>query len=174
MRLRSHLVTLVLAVLLPMIVFAAMVVALFGRQQRTDVEHGAVETARALINAVDESLTSSVKLLEALATAQSLDVGDLRGFHAEARRVVASHRDWLTVVLFSPDGQQLVNTVQDLGSPLPRAVEPASVNTVVTTGRPAIGDVTFGKLIGEYAIPVRVPVTRRGTLVYVLTAGVKP
>jgi hypothetical protein len=86
MKLRSHLVTLVLAVLVPMIVFAAIVVTMFGRQQRAAVERGAVETARALVNAADERLNASVKLLEALATSPALDGGDLRAFHAEARR----------------------------------------------------------------------------------------
>jgi signal transduction histidine kinase/ActR/RegA family two-component response regulator len=174
MKLRSHLVGLVLAVLIPMIVFAAIVVATFGRQQRTDVENGAVETARALMNAVDETLSSSVKLLEALATSRSLDAGDLRAFHAEARRVVASRPDWLAVAVLSPDGQQLVNTLRAFGEPLPRSIEPASLNAVVATRRPVIGEIVFGTVVGEYVIPVRAPVIRRGALVYVLTAGVKP
>jgi hypothetical protein len=151
MRLRSHLVVLVMAVLVPMILFAAMVVALFGRQQRADVERGATETARALLNAVDESLDSSVKVLQSLAASRALDNGDLRTFHAEARRVVSSHSDWFNMVLLSPDGQQIVNTTRDIGEPLPRAMEPASVATVVATSRPVVGDVTFGKLIGPRA-----------------------
>jgi len=163
-----------MAVLVPMILFAAMVVALFGGQQRAAVERGAVETARALLNAVDESLDSSVKVLQSLAASRALDNGDLRAFHAEARRVVSSHPGWFNLVLLSPDGQQIVNTTREFGEPLPRAWEPASVATVVTTREPVVGDVTFGKLIGQYAIPVRVPVIRRGTLVYVLTASVKP
>ncbi len=77
MRLRSHLIALVLAVLVPMIVFAAIVVVMFGRQQRTEAERGAVETARALMNAVDEALGSTVTTLQALATARSLAQGDL-------------------------------------------------------------------------------------------------
>ena len=174
MKLRSHLVALTLAVLVPMIIFAVVVVAMFGRQQRRDVEQGAVETARALINAADERLNASVKVLEALATSPALDGDNLRAFHAEARRLVASHPDWFNVVLFSLDGQQIVNTVREFGEPLPRAMEPASVDAVIATRRPIVGDVVFGKVIGQYAFPVRVPVIRRGTLVHVLTAGVKP
>src|SRR5438552_5757960 len=48
MRLRSHLIALVLAVIVPMVVFAAIVVVMFGRQQRADAQRGAVATARAL------------------------------------------------------------------------------------------------------------------------------
>ena len=174
MKLRSHLVTLVLAVLVPMIVFAAIVVAMFGRQQRAAVERGAVETARALVNAADERLNASVKLLEALATSPALDVGDLRAFHAEARRLVGNHPDWFNVVLFSLDGQQLANTWRPFGAPLPPAVDARSLEAVVATRQPVIGAVVYGNVIEQYAFPVRVPVLRRRTLVYVLTAGVKP
>ena len=45
MRLRSHLVLLVLAVLVPMVVFSSIVIVAFGRQQRAAVRDGAVETA---------------------------------------------------------------------------------------------------------------------------------
>jgi signal transduction histidine kinase len=174
MKLRSHLGTLVLAVLIPMIVFAVIVVALFGRQQRAAVQHGAVETARALLNATDERLHSSVKVLEALATSEHLEHADLRAFLAEARRLVGSHPDWFNVVLLTPDGQQILNTRRELGAVLPKSVEPASVNATIATRRPVIGDLVYGVLLEQYAFPVRVPVIRGGTLVYVLTAGVKP
>jgi CheY-like chemotaxis protein len=137
MKLRSHLVTIVLAVLVPMIAFAAIVVALFGRQRRADVEGGAVQTARALINAVDESLNASVSVLEALATSRNLDDGNLRDFYPEARRVLTSRPDWLVVILFAPDGRQLLNTSRALGEALPPSLEPASVRAVVETRRPA-------------------------------------
>jgi signal transduction histidine kinase/ActR/RegA family two-component response regulator len=151
-----------------------VVVALFGQQQRAAVERGAVETARALVNAVDESLNASVTGLQSLATSLALDEANLRAFHAEARRVVANQPDWLNVVLLSLEGQQLVNTSRDFGEPLPRAGEPDSLATVVATRRPAVGDVTFGHLLRQYAIPVRVPVVRRDKIVYVLTASIRP
>jgi signal transduction histidine kinase/CheY-like chemotaxis protein len=174
MRLRAHLVILVLAVLVPMIVFAATVVAMFGRQQRADVERGAVETARAMINTVDEALDASIAVLEALATSRTLDDADLRAFYVEARRVVQSRPEWFNVVLIAPDGQQVVNTIRPLGGALPKAFDRASVEALVATRRPVVGNVTYGAVIGQHAIPVRVPVIRGGALTYVLTASLKP
>jgi signal transduction histidine kinase/ActR/RegA family two-component response regulator len=171
---RSHLVILVVAVLVPMIIFAVIVLVTLGRQQRAAVEAGAVETVRALTNAVDESLTSSAKVLEALAMSHSLDRGDLRAFHAEARRTAATQPGWFNVILFSPDGQQLVNTLRELGERLPRTLEPASIEAVVATRRPVVGDIVFGQIIKQFAFGVRVPVIRGGTVVYVLTASVRP
>jgi signal transduction histidine kinase/ActR/RegA family two-component response regulator len=171
---RSHLVILVVAVLVPLIVFAGIVLVALGRQQRAAVETGAVETARALANAVDESLLASVKVLEALATSRALDGGDLRAFHAEASRAVATQPGWYNVVLLSPTGEQLVNTRRDFGQPLARVVDAPSFDAVVKTRRPAVGDVVFGPIIKAFTFPVRVPVVRRESLAYVLTASVQP
>jgi len=54
-----------------------VVVVAFDRQQRAAVELGAMETARALMNAVDRELTGSIAALEALASARGLDHDDL-------------------------------------------------------------------------------------------------
>src|SRR5690242_19240035 len=90
MKLRSHLLALVMAVLVPMIAFSAIVVVAFGRQQRAAVERGAVETTRALMNAVDQSLNGSVSQLVALAHARSLARGDLRELDADVKHALPS------------------------------------------------------------------------------------
>ena len=131
MKLRSHLVTLVLAVLVPMIVFAVIVVGLFGREQRDGVEQGAVETARALMNAVDETLNTSVKTLEVLAWSRTLDrESSLAEFHGDARRILQSRPEWAAISLFAPDGRQLIHTSRAPGESLPGAAEPASLAAV--------------------------------------------
>jgi signal transduction histidine kinase/ActR/RegA family two-component response regulator len=173
-RLRSHLVLLVLAVLVPMVVFSTIVIVAFGRQQRAAVRDGAVETARALMNAIDESLSGSVSKLQALATARSLDRGDLGEFDVEVKRVLASQPDWLTIVLLSPDGRQVVNALRPLGQAPVGLPDRGSFETVLVTLKPVIGDLTFGPVTRQYDLPVRVPVLRRGMLVYVLTAVIKP
>jgi len=60
MRLRAHLIALVLAVLLPMIAFSALAIVMLDRYQRTNTERAAVELARALMTAVDEALRSTI------------------------------------------------------------------------------------------------------------------
>jgi PAS domain S-box-containing protein len=174
MRLRSHLVTLVLAVLVPMIAFSTIIVVVFGRQQRESVRQGAVETARALMSAADEHLAGSVTTLEALATLPSLDRRDLTAFHDDAARVLKSRPDWLTILLFAPDGRQLVNVLRPPGTPLPRVAEPRSFEAVLATRRPAVGDLVFGPITRQQFIVVRVPVIRGGNVVYVLTAAIRP
>jgi signal transduction histidine kinase/ActR/RegA family two-component response regulator len=174
MTLRSHLIALVLAVLLPMVAFAALVMLVLGSQQRAAAERGGIETARALVNAVDESLRGTVTSLQLLATSRALAADDLRAFHAEARRALASQSDWMDILLLAPDGQQLVHTSAPPGQPLPRVAEPASLYAAVTARQPVVGNASRGRLGPQVAVPVRVPIMRDDRVVYVLTAAVKP
>ena len=170
MRLRAHLIALVLAVLLPMIAFSALAIVMLDRSQRTNTERAAVELARALMTAVDEALRSTITTLEALVTVRSLEEEDLRAFDREVRRVLTTQRDWQDVILLAPDGRQLIHTGRPWGTVLPTAAEPASVEQVVATRRPAVGSIARDRLGGDYAVPVRVPVIHRDRVVYVLTA----
>ena len=174
MALRSHLVILVLVVLLPMIAFSAVAIVMLDRSQRTNTERSAVELSRALTSAVDEALRGNITTLEALATVRSLEEEDLRAFDREARRVLTTQQDWKDLILLAPDGRQLIHTSLPWGTPLPMAAEPASVEQVVATRRPAVGSIARGRIGGDWAIPVRVPVIHRDRVVYVLTAVIKP
>src|SRR5919197_564035 len=113
MRLRSHLIALVLAVLLPLITFSALAIVMLDRYQRTNMERSALELARALMSAVDEALRSTI----------------------------TTQADWQDVILLAPDGRQLIHTGRPWGTPLPTAAEPASLEQVVSTRRPAVGSI---------------------------------
>jgi signal transduction histidine kinase/ActR/RegA family two-component response regulator len=173
MRLRYHLVSHLVAVLVPMVVFAALVMIAFGRQQRAAVERGAVETARALVNALDESLRSTITTLDALATAPPLEADDFRAFDVTVRRALTSQADWYDVILFGADAYTLVDTQFPFGAPRRLPSEPASLYAAMATRRAVVGDVARGPA-GQYALPIRVPVIRGERVVYVLTAVVKP
>jgi signal transduction histidine kinase len=174
MKLRAHLALLVMAVVVPMLAFAVLVLLRLDSQQRTTLERGAVETARALINATDRELLGQVGSLEMLATAASLARGDLPTFYEDARRALASQPDWTTVILAERSGQQVMNVLRPLGSSLPLVADRESVDAVVKTGEPAIGNLTVRPLTRRHDFEVRVPVRRDGAIVYVLTAAVKP
>ena len=61
----------------PLLIFAVIVIVLFERQQRASLERGFRDTTRSLTVAVDRELASSISTLEALATSEHLDAGDL-------------------------------------------------------------------------------------------------
>jgi signal transduction histidine kinase/CheY-like chemotaxis protein len=161
--------------LLPVVLFALAALVLLARQQATEIERATIETMRALIGSVDNELKRSIAAVETLASTDSLDDGDLRRFHEEARRVLASRPEWATIVLSDTTGRQLVNMLRPFGAPLPaRPMDRESFDAVLRTGRPAIADVLLDPSSGQPVFGVRVPVLQGGNVRYVLTAAVKP
>jgi len=169
---RAYLVVLVLAALLPVLLFATILVVYRAREERAAIEHGMRDTARALATAVDRELASSIIALRAFAASQHLETHDIRTFYDDARRVVATHPNWAAVSLFTPPGAQLLNTLHALGTALPPALDQESFDRLVGTGQPVVGSLVRGPVTGVWHYPVRVPVLRDGKLEYVLTAVV--
>ena len=173
MRIRTYLLVFALAVLLPMIAFAAAAVVAFDRQQRSTVERGGIETARALMSAIDRELGGSIATLRALGAARSLERDDVAAFDDDARRVLSSQRHWRAIILLTPSGEMRVNTSYHVGDTMPAVVDRESFDAAVRTARPVVGAVLRGPL-GEFAFAIRNPVIRDGRLAYVLTAVLDP
>jgi signal transduction histidine kinase len=168
--LRWHLVLLLAGALVPALAFAVgLLVRLYG-EERAAAEHRLVERARSLAAILDREFLSVASTLSALAASERLDSGDLRGFHSDARRVLGTQPTWRNVILFTPQGERVV-TAEPRPAGGPADVE--SFSEVLRTGRPAVGNMALGAL-GRAAFPVRVPVSRNGSLKYVLTAVVLP
>ena len=92
MRLRSHLIVLVLAALVPILGFAAFVIRENAALQLAATERGMRETARAVALTVDKELETAITTLEALAETEYPDAADLSAFHAFCQRVVRAQR----------------------------------------------------------------------------------
>src|SRR5207237_6383644 len=86
LRLRSHLVVLVVAAVVPLLVFAGLIVQQDLAERREVVDRGMQDTVRALSLAVDGEVKASVAVLQTLAASPFLDVADLRGFHHVSAR----------------------------------------------------------------------------------------
>ena len=98
-RLRSYLLVLVLAAVVPLLTFTAFVVRRDIGLQRDALTSGMQNTVRALSLAVDREVQTSLAVLETLAASPSLAGGDLKAFHELCVRAVAGRKDaW--IVLF--------------------------------------------------------------------------
>ena len=176
MKLRSHLVRLVLATAVPLLLFAVMVVLLYAAGQRENIKRGAMATASALAIALDRELSGTIGALEVLATSQYLDVGELRGFFEQARRALEAQRDrWVTIVLADPSGQPRLNLLTPFGAPLPKEVATSEIATpwireAAATGSPVVSNLFVGSVARRPFVSVLVPVVRDGTVRYVLLA----
>src|SRR5215510_3507892 len=107
--LRAHLFALVLVSVLPILIFAALVLNLFARQEKASLATGLRETARALTSAMDREFEATKTALEAAATLEVLDSGDLAQFYRVLRRVLQSRSNWKTIILQDPAGNQILN-----------------------------------------------------------------
>jgi len=159
--------------MLPVLGFAMLVSMVLLEQERASVEQGGVARARAMMTAVDAQLRGLITTISVLGASSSLETGDLRAFHAEARRALATQRAWRDVRLIRPNGEILIDAALEFGQAVPRVFDAASVSRAVATMRPAIGDVD---VLGdaERGVPIRVPVVRNGAVEYVVTIVVRP
>ena len=172
--LRWYLLLLTGGTVLPVLVFSGLVVSQLAGQMRSDAERRLQRAAHMMTFSFEREASSTIRTLQALAQSASLDRGDLEGFRAEALRVQRTQPSWLTVLLLTPEGQQLINLGFAPGVPLPTAVEPESLRRTVEGQQPTVGDLALSRRDPQWAFPIRVPVMREGHLRYVLTAVIPP
>jgi PAS domain S-box-containing protein len=174
MKIRWHLMILVAAALLPVLIFAGVMIGVLGRQERVAVERGMLDTARALSLAIDRELGVSIRSLQILALSEHLQAGDLKRFHDQSTAVLAALGRWENIVLNEPSGQQVLNLRRPFGSRLPRNNPVDFIQEVLETGRPVVSNLFIGSITGTPLITVSVPVVRDGKILYVLNAGADP
>jgi diguanylate cyclase (GGDEF)-like protein/PAS domain S-box-containing protein len=171
---RVFLIWLVLACLLPGVVGAALLFAQQYREGRARLERDILQTARALVQAVDNQIFQVEALAQGLATSGFLAEGDLARFHKQARQTLAQARLATSVVLIDRSGQQVLNTLKEFGEPLPRAGNPDNVRRVFETGKPLVSDLYIAAVLLRPIMTVTMPVFIDGRMPYVLVAPILP
>ncbi|HET7007510.1 MAG TPA: ATP-binding protein, partial [Candidatus Binatia bacterium] len=184
-KLRWHLVVLIVATLVPLLLFAVILIQQQIKQQQENAHRGMHDTARALSLAVDREILSARAVLDTLEGSKSLEEGNFESFHYLAA-AAAAKRESTRVILFALDGQQLVNTARPYGVPLPNPflqgqpqgkhrVYPDLVlggtdhlQEVIKTGQPTIADAFLSLTMRRPAVSVAVPVKRNSKLLYIL------
>jgi len=170
LKLRSHLLILVLGAVLPVLAFSAVMAVMFWRQQRDAFEKRYLERVRAMSIALDRELQGHIRMLQVLSQSDYLAAGDMRGFYEQARRVQAQQSDWSTVALMDVTGVPVFNLRRPFGAPLPvSALDAALLARVATSGRPAVSPLVKGSVTGVYTAVI-VPVTTRGASRLLLVA----
>ncbi len=172
MRIRTRLLILILAIVLPAFVAAALAVGYVYVEERRAQENSVTEAVRAFALLVDNELETSEGTLHALASSPALVRGDLDTFYSHAREL-ASTPD-TAIVLYTPDGQQVLNTRVAPGTPLQagRASNMAALMRRYGAGRTLVSDL-FPATQGEgYDFVVQVPVRVHGAVRYFLSMSV--
>src|SRR5512138_3212432 len=136
MTIRSHLVLLVCAALLPVLIFAAVLTGLFWLQQRSAFDEGYLERCRAMAIALDTEVSASIRVLESLALSADLDANHMDAFGSAVRLVLTSQSSWSTVALVEASGRQIFKLTPQSDELGPVDVE--TFNRVLVTREPAL------------------------------------
>jgi len=168
--LREHLLAVVLIAMLPLGMFAGMLVLEGWRAQEDDLRTSAIQNARTMATAMRAELDASIRKLEVLALSDSLQNDRLAEFHHRASVVVGAGTDWVNVVVSDAAGTPLLNTSVPYGSALPAPVSRDFRRTVMETRRPAVSDLFTGRVQGRVIAVVAVPVIHEGEVRNVLSA----
>jgi signal transduction histidine kinase len=172
--LRWHLAALIACVLIPVMAFSSYVMLQLADRVRDIAERRLLRTARAMSASIDGEFWATTRALETLAESNALANGDLEGFASEARRVLRSRPTWMTVILASPEGEQLVNLAAQPKEALGKVVDPASLQEVVQTRSAQVGRLLKGQRHAHWGFPIRIPILRDGQVRYVLSAVLAP
>ena len=168
LKIRTHLVLMAAAILLPVVIFSSVALHLLRSGEREAALRGLHETARATALIVDRELASSLASLELLARSSYLESGDLPGFYKQAELLKRAH-SW--TVLVDETGQQLINTARPFGEKLPPF--PAFLNDmaqqVMATQKPMATDLLLSPVANKLITKLFVHVPAHGGKRYMLT-----
>ena len=166
------------ALVLPGLIFAAILLWRYASAERSRYEEEALGTAQRIMAAVDRELVGIQAAAQALATSSSLLEGNFEAFHRQAQMTL---RSWsqgrsydYAVVVRDITGQQVANTRLTWGSPLPKGANLLIDQQVIATKRPYIQDLFTGATAGRPIISIRVPVLKAGEVTHVLSMAVEP
>ncbi len=144
------------------------------RQGLVQQEKNTIQTARALVQAVDNHLLRAQAVAQTLSAAETLATRDFARFHTDARSAIALAELGTNVVLRDQSGRQVLNTAIEYGQPLRAPAAPQQVREVFASGRPTISPIFIGPVLKKPIMSVDVPVIIDGEIAFALGVGILP
>ena len=152
---RGYLVLLTLAIMVPVLVFAAILYSGYYNSELSRIETDLQYDARQLALTIDRDVAGLQYTAQTLATATRIRDRDYAGFYEQAQRVRSFAG--VNVLLRELNGQQVVNTRVEYGTPLP--LEPlAGDQQAASTRRPVISGVIVGAVARQHVFTITVPI----------------
>jgi signal transduction histidine kinase/CheY-like chemotaxis protein len=166
---RTRLLALGLAIVLPGLCGALWGLNALYQQQKRAASDNIQEVARAVAAAIEKEIASREFMLKTLALSPSLQHGQLKEFYEFARNAAPSAES--TIVLIDLEGQQLMNTRVPLGDPLPRSKAFAELRSAAEADATLLSDLYFAPIGKRYSFGLQVPVKHQKAVVAYLAIG---
>lgn len=144
------------------------------QSERSRHDQDALQTARALLQAIDSDLIKARATAQVLSKSEYLAEKNFAAFHRQAQEIIQVIGTGNNIVLSDTTGQQILNTAKPYPSSLPLHGNLTLLNRVLQTGRPAISDIYIGAVLQRPVFSIDVPVLIDGQAAYVLSIGLLP
>jgi signal transduction histidine kinase len=174
MRIRTRLLLLILAILVPAFVAALLAVGYVYVEERRAQENSVRETVRAFALLIDNELEITEGVLHALAVSPALARDDMATFYQHAKSLAPDAAT--NIVLFDLAGHELLNTRFPLGAPLPfpRISNLTQLAARHGVDRTLVSDLFLVPGLRQYNFVIQVPVHRDGRVRYLLSMSLNP
>ncbi len=173
MRIRSHLVLLIMAALVPMIIFSALMLFMQAQQDLNTKRQLMQNMAEEAAEHIDGQLRQTVAGLQTLGQSDALSSNDMRAFHALAGRLTKA-RQWEYLALLGSGGEHFIDTRQPFGAALPPLNRPDLPMDIAASRQPLVSDMMKTALSDRSLTVIYVPVVQRQSVRYVIAVGIEP
>ncbi|WP_375598833.1 sensor histidine kinase [Devosia sp. Naph2] len=155
-----YLVALVLAILIPALAVALVLLNSTHDAQQKVLAALTSTTVQAMGQTVDREINGMATTLRVLSTSQSLQEGDLAGFHQRTLSALAGTGSYLIAV--DDDYKQLLNTRVGYGAELGSTSDAETAQRAIERGVSTISPLFFGQTAQTYVFNVWLPVSDAG------------
>jgi PAS domain S-box-containing protein len=169
---RTMLILLVLAFLLPAAIGIGALATYLYRDGRADLQQETLRLTQALTLKIDNLLLGAEMSVEMLATAPSTAERDWAAVHARASELLKKRNFEENIIVSTASGQQIVDTRNRFGVALPLFGDLEHIAHVVATGKPLVSGLFASALSGRHVVVVSVPVFGNGKVTHVLSVGI--
>jgi PAS domain S-box-containing protein len=168
---RSYLVALVVALLIPVLLFAGLLLWRVAESERGGHQRQALEAALRIAEAVDLDLSVAVSALQVLSTSPYIAARDHQAFREQAAKV--SGIIGSDIVLKELTGQHQVNTRLPPNVPLPSSL-PDADRQAIATKKPYVSDLFTGVTTGTPMVSIVVPILQDKEVASLLATRIDP
>jgi two-component sensor histidine kinase len=152
-----YLIALMLAILLPALAVALVLINRTNDAQQDVLAALTNATVQAMGQSIDREITGMATTLRVLSTSESLERGDLGAFHQRALTALAGTGSYLIAVDTHLD--QLLNTRVAYGSTLGPTSDPVTAEKAIERGVATISPIVFGQVAQAYVFNVWLPIS---------------
>jgi two-component sensor histidine kinase len=166
----AYLLVLAITTAIPVAACAAFLAYHFVAESSQLAKADYEDRLRLMRNATELRVANIIEDLQILALSPSLAEGRLAEFREHAIQAVTLIGG-VAIVLYAPDGQQLVNTRLDTGDQLPKRVEFDVERRAIQTGLPQVSGLQKAVVDGQSIVTIAVPVRIGAETRYALNIG---